>query len=254
MLPRIIFKYKPIMFNEMDFQKIQEVYEGNKCDFDNSNYKYISEILEEHKLYCPTRNELNDPFEALQFRLYGNAVAGGSLYSSNRELPPHYEELLSKYRILSLTDNAKSPVMWGLYANNYNGVCIGFKTDGTFNNIKHVTYVKENEEVPECWFSDSNLLKIIRDSFYKKFKCWENESEYRIIQEEKYLCFDKNEIELLVIGHNVSEKYKNKLTDICEKQGIPVYYTYLDKVRRKVLFKEIQFQKIYDGEEIETDF
>ena len=36
--------------------------------------------------------------------------------------------------------------------------------------------------------------------------------------------------------------------------GIPVYYTYLDKVRRKVLFKEIQFQKIYDGEEIETDF
>ena len=67
MLPRIIFKYKPIMFNEMDFQKIQEVYEGNKCDFDNSNYKYISEILEEHKLYCPTRNELNDPFEALQF-------------------------------------------------------------------------------------------------------------------------------------------------------------------------------------------
>ena len=120
MLPRIIFKYKPIMFNEMDFQKIQEVYEGNKCDFDNSNYKYISEILEEHKLYCPTRNELNDPFEALQFRLYGNAVAGGSLYSSNRELPPHYEELLSKYRILSLTDNAKSPVMWGLYANNYN--------------------------------------------------------------------------------------------------------------------------------------
>lgn len=243
----------------MDFQKIQEVYEGNKCDFDNSNYKYISEILEEHKLYCPTRNELNDPFEALQFRLYGNAVAGDTLYSSKGEFPPHYEELLPKYRILSLTDNAKSPLMWGLYANNYNGVCIGFKTDSAFKNIKQVTYVKENE-VPECWISDPNLPKIIRDSFYKKFKCWENESEYRILEEEKYLyekqyfCFDKNEIELLAIGHNVPEKYKNKLTEICKKQEIPVYYTYLDKVKREVLFKEIQFQKIYDGKEIETDF
>lgn len=252
-IPKYICKYKPICFKEVHFQTLQDEYLKNDVDFDNSTFNYISEILEEHKMFCPDRELLNDPFEALNFCLFGSSSAGDNLLSANGELPYFLMDMLKPYRILSLTDQIDSPLMWGLYANNYNGVCIGLSTEGTFRNIKKVSYIEdEGQEI--IWSYDVEKDKKIKESFYKKYHYWENESEYRIVQNQKYIVFQPEEILFVVIGHNVSNKYKKRLIEICEQQNIQVYRTYLNRVDRKIMLKNIDFLPCYDGNPIQSDF
>lgn len=254
MIPETIYKYKSISFKQVDFTKTKEIIDSNdKKNYDNSNIGYILDIIQEHRLYCATLNELNDPFEALHLSIFGDGTAGGSLYSSKGIVPPYTYKRFAKYRILSLTDNPKSHLMWGLYANNYQGICIGFSTKNSLNCIKKVTYLTEQNEKPFCWVNDPLLEEKIVDSLYKKFKCWENESEYRIVQKDRFVAFNQGEIKHLIIGHNVPETYKKMLTQLCKKQNIPVFITYPDRVKREILIKDIHFQPIYDGREIKSN-
>lgn len=254
MVPEAIYKYKSIAFKKVDYTKAKKIIDSNDKDYDNSNIKYILDIIQNHRLYCSTLEELNDPFEAMHLSIFGDVPAGSSLYSSNGIVPPYMYERFEKYRILSLTDNPKSCLMWGLYANNYCGVCIGFNTKNSLNHIKKVSYLTDQDEKPSCWVNDSLLEEKIVDALHKKFKCWENESEYRIVQKEKYVQFNQEEVECLIIGHNVPEIYKNLLTKICEEQNIPVFITYPNKIERQVFIKDIHFQLTFDGREIESDF
>lgn len=208
MIPETVYKYKSIAFNKVDYKKAKEIADSNDKDFDNSNLWQISGIIQENRLYCSTLEQLNDPFEALQLAIFGDCAAGDSLLSSAGIVPPHTYKHFAEYRILSLTDDPKSHLMWGLYANNYCGVCIGFSTKNSLKNIRKVTYLTEHDEEPSCWANSSLLEKMVTDALYKKFKCWENESEYRIIQKDKYVSFKKEEIEHLIIGHNVTKEYK----------------------------------------------
>ena len=94
--------------------------------------------------------------------------------------------------------------------------------------------------------------KII-DTFYKKLKCWENELEYRIVQQNQYLYFKQDEIKHLIIGYNVPEIYKKELTKICRKQNIPVFIAMPNKIKKQIFIKDIDYQPIYDGTEIKSD-
>ena len=57
----------------------------------------------------------------------------------------------------------------------------------------------------------------------------------------------------MIIGHNVPKTYKKMLTQICKKQNIPVFITYVDQVKREILIKDIHFKPIYDGREIQSN-
>lgn len=57
----------------------------------------------------------------------------------------------------------------------------------------------------------------------------------------------------MIIGHNVPETYKKTLTQICKEQNIPVFITYVDQGKREILIKDIHFQLIYDGREIQSN-
>ena len=65
MIPETIHKYKSISFKQVDFTKAKEIIDSNDKNYDNSNIELILDIIQEHRLYCATLNELNDPFEAL---------------------------------------------------------------------------------------------------------------------------------------------------------------------------------------------
>lgn len=132
-------------------------------------------------------------------------------------------------------------------------MCIGFSTNESLKDIRKIIYLTENDEKPSCWVNDPQLEKKIKDSLYKKFKYWENESEYRIIQEDEYIHFNKEEIKYFIIGHKVPEEYKKVLTETCKKFNIPVFITYPDKISRKILIKNVHFKLIYDGRKIESD-
>lgn len=246
MIPETVYKYKPIVLSK-------EEENNGDIQFDTTKIKYILDIIQEHRLYCASLENLNDPFEASHLTIYGDGVAGASLFASNGIIPPHTYKRFAKYRVLSLTVDAKSHLMWALYANNYFGVCIGFNTNCSLNRIRKINYFNEDDGNTSCWANDPLLEDKIIDTFYKKLKCWENELEYRIVQQDQYLYFKQDEIKHLIIGYNVPEIYKKELTKICRKQNIPVFIAMPNKIKRQIFIMNIDYKPNYDGTEIESD-
>ena len=114
-------------------------------------------------------------------------------------------------------------------------------------------YFNEDDGNTSCWANDPLLEDKIIDTFYKKLKCWENELEYRIVQQDQYLYFKQDEIKHLIIGYNVPEIYKKELTKICRKQNIPVFIAMPNKIKRQIFIMNIDYKPNYDGTEIESD-
>lgn len=92
MIPETVYKYKPIVLSKEDYT--------NDIQFDTSKIEYILDIIQEHRLYCASLENLNDPFEASHLTIYGDGVAGASLLANNGIIPPHTYERFAKYKVL----------------------------------------------------------------------------------------------------------------------------------------------------------
>lgn len=100
MIPETVYKYKPIVLSK-------EEENNGDIQFDTTKIKYILDIIQEHRLYCGSLENLNDPFEASHLTIYRDGVAGASLFASNGIIPLHTYKRFAKYRVLSLTVDAK---------------------------------------------------------------------------------------------------------------------------------------------------
>jgi len=129
----------------------------------------------------------------------GRAIAYSQMVQKlekNSRLKTKYE--LLKYcknniGILSLTKDPLNPLMWSLYANIYNGICIGFDTNKLLNmtlevkspfdnctKLFQLLKVKYKDEAP----IGKNLTaeEYVISAFGTKFKKWSHEQEYRFVR------------------------------------------------------------------------
>ena len=100
------------------------------------------EIIDNYELFFPMRKNLNDPFEGIggRFSVNGGGYAGISMHIAVDEEIPFIAEKRNEYRILSLSEDCFSPLLWALYGDEGNGVCLSFRTDGIFKLAKSVEY------------------------------------------------------------------------------------------------------------------
>lgn len=109
------------------------------------------------------------------------------------------QDIRKKYKQISFTmdfDTSKkgyqSPLLWGIYGDKNNGVCIELdynKLNLPENSFGGVVNYKEDVypdiEIPKDIVSINSLKSFIREKqdilFFTKEKCWEYENEYRII-------------------------------------------------------------------------
>ena len=168
------------------------------------------------------REILNDPLEGMAVPIE-LGISGSGIYASLGLLHPFVEEKINQYRILSLSANARSPLMWAHYANNYAGVCFEFELDINLNNIHKVSYIDHQfDTLYEP--SDDEFYKAIEKSLVFKSKNWSYEEEYRLITKENKQFLDNIKLTGIIIGHKsvLGEGYnKNWLKD----KNIPIYYT-----------------------------
>lgn len=151
-----------------------------------------TDIFVNYRLFMPTSDNLNDPFEG------GNVDFSSSSFS----------ERIKKCKILSLSYDCFSPPLWAHYASECSGICIGFSTYSSFQDIKEIRYSDTIDK--KQWFS-SDENDAIKHEFLYKNTSWNYESEYRIISEkdEEYFQFNKSEIAVVIFGNKINPDIKN---------------------------------------------
>ena len=150
-------------------------------------------------LFSESRN-LNDCFEKQRY-IDSSSPDGAMLYLYNPKALEKYYKVLAKYKQISFAldsekeDGFKSPMMWGHYAHNENGVCIELDSEKLPSLKKafmgKVIYDYNVPSIPfdeRILLGESDIHSFIQEYqekiFFIKHKHWEHENEYRIISNE----------------------------------------------------------------------
>lgn len=200
----------------------------------NGQIEYLLDILYNKKIYLPTIKELNDPMEGVG-KLYFS-YAGSGYYAGTSRLPSIYEETLSEYRILSLSEDNDNWVMWSHYADCFKGICLEFSNSGALSNIEKVNYIDEYEEI----FCESD--EDIRATLRNKTKDWAYENEWRLIvkSDQNFLKLEKNDLLCLIVGEKVPTNTRRCLKEICDANSIEFKVAYVDPYKCIVDFKSLE--------------
>lgn len=198
----------------------------------SKNMEHIIDIIENNRFYMAKREELNDPLEGICKMDFG--FAGNSYYDGTYKIHGHYESVLNKYRILSLSEENDNVVMWSHYANNYNGVCIETNCNTRLKKIKPVHYTRILGNAGQDSFE-----KCALKSLSIKAKEWNYECEWRLVGKQKYINLKKGEITKIFIGYKMDSDNIKRLIEICEKQQIQVFIAMINPYEYKVDLKSL---------------
>ena len=116
---------------------MNKIYYKYKSIRDLIDLDRILDIINNKRIYMPSFDELNDPFESYLVN-FDLSYAGSSITSAAGERPAFIDEIFKPYGILSLTDNCKNQVMWASYSNMYKGICLGFENLPKVKPIKYI--------------------------------------------------------------------------------------------------------------------
>lgn len=139
--------------------------------------------------------------------------------------------------ILSLSQDARNPAMWGNYSDSSRGFVIGFDAahpwfnqkrseDDDFCHVRRVSYVSDN---PTKYFSDLTA----QDALYSKLEAWSYEKEWRMIFPLKD-GIDTNTLDSfgqpivlfpvpedclveVIIGSRAAAETARRIQEVCEK-------------------------------------
>lgn len=185
------------------------------------------DIILNNRMYFPTREQLNDPYEGIATPI-SLGVCGEGMFSSMGFVHPYIEKIMNQYRVLSLSGTPLSMQMWAHYAANYRGICFEFGTNGVLGKANKVQYIDNPFETiyePD----NEEMEEIIRNNFFYKSKYWQYEEEYRIIgkSNDEYIYFTENDLTGIIIGQPAlnNKVVREQIIELAEEKKIPVYYT-----------------------------
>lgn len=146
-------------------------------------YMTSLDTLEEHvlphaRIRLSTFDKVNDPFELLAMSQNNK--------KSRRNFRWLYEHWVKTYGFISLSETWHSPLMWAHYGKNHTGVCLGIEVSA--GRAMKVSYEPSRLQM----MLDVSKLEtavddeIIRTVVTTKFKEWEYEREWRLLERLEY--------------------------------------------------------------------
>ena len=148
-------------------------------------------------------------------------------------------EVLANYKQISFSTDYKdmlgwqSPIMWGLYAHNGNGVCIEFDSDkislpkGVYKSkvkyTRHVPVIKFNEQsIMDETFLECFVKKNRSALFFTKHKHWEYENEYRVISNQHSFLSIDGAIERVYVYD--SQNINTRVVEQLNNDDVPISF------------------------------
>ena len=221
--PAYLYKYKPLR-TDLDLSRVLEILDG--------------------QLYAAHKDSFNDPFDcapvlkviashkALDDHVKG-VVNRGSVGQSRRERRHRLKDARKNARqsgaeqlarnairqsyddagIISLTTHPDNLLMWGHYGSEYSGVCIRFDLRGRLADFRCAFPVGYSIERPVLHYPITDAEELIDKCFLTKAKCWEYESEWRIIDRDGpgLKSFRPESINGVVLGARIADVHRQAI-------------------------------------------
>lgn len=209
------------------------------------------EIIDNYELFFPMRKKLNDPFEGIggRFSVNGGGYAGISMHIAVDEEIPFIAEKRNEYRILSLSEDCFSPLLWALYGDEGNGVCLSFRTDGIFKLAKSVEYSDPDpNDVQEI--EKEKLEKKIEEDLYTKSRDWQHEKEWRIIEksDSSHFRFQREDLVAVIFGYKIDPGTKERIIEDLPR-GTKLFKTHLGGQSKAIKILPEDYTILYGGNE-----
>ena len=135
------------------------------------NCKFGLQSIRHRRLRISLVHLLKDPFEHRAIQLPADLEPAFDDMVPKLADPAHYPPHGSG--IICMSETCDSPVMWSMYADNHEGICLGF--DVPELHLYPVVYTKERVQFDTL---DQNTMRI---SLTYKFDDWQYERERRIL-------------------------------------------------------------------------
>jgi Protein of unknown function (DUF2971) len=135
---------------------------------------YGLKSIRERRLKISTIDELNDPFEALIFKLPNKSL--------RRQFEAKKSKFASKHGLLCFSKVWSNALMWSHYADRHRGICLGF--DVPKNGLIHVEY-NAHRMIDGSGMLRADLPiddRMIRTCLGTKYASWSYEQEVRRIE------------------------------------------------------------------------
>lgn len=165
------------------------------------------------------------------------------------------DKIKDAVRVVCLSEEYDSMLMWSHYARNHTGYCIeyDFEENNMYYKYLHpVTYTKERYVIPKTDIQNESKDLIYRTTCYKS-DVWAYEKEWRIVfaninkvverkrqnLNEKYVLDLKSNIKGFYLGAKISEDFKEIITQFGKENKISVYEMMLSPVTYELEAKRI---------------
>ena len=190
-------------------------------------FEHIADILINERLYCGPYYRMNDPFEGVfleSIKMDGRRL---SMLTTPDDLIAPEDAL--EARVCSLSSDGSSVLLWSLYAQRLEGVCLEIDC----NNLQPAPReVKYPPEMPT--FSDPHFAASVSYALSHKREDWQFEREYRIISGNKYVSI-QGRIRRVILGPRCNETIEIAIQRLAPR-SCDVPRARLDTSRRIIVF------------------
>lgn len=262
-LPKVLYKYRDWKaIGAMDIISKSKIYFSSPNNFNDIfdckfpiNNELNNEDFYEKRLYdiLMKENPLDKEksvFKDLNSKYWDNPITA-KLINSSYKMPikkRNPNEFFETYLdvttgIFSLSSTCDNNLMWGHYAANHTGICIGFLTEYLLDlgadYIGKVNYTNILPKLKSDLLNQENLEQI----FFTKETDWKYENEYRIIWrniKERIVAINPYAIHSIHLGYNIGPDRRIFIDSI--KNFLPhikLYETMKDDNEFTLKFKRI---------------
>ena len=189
-------------------------------------FEHIADILLEQRLYCAPYFSLNDPFEGIF--LTSIEMAGGpfSMLTDPDDLIDPEDGV--QPRVCSLSSDSMSSLLWSLYAQRLEGLCIEID----FTDFKPAPYKLEYAlDIPR--FDKLGFAPSVTYALSHKSKEWQFESEYRLIGPNEYVSI-QSRLRKVILGPRCNKIIEKAIRELAPR-GCDIQKARLDREARQIV-------------------
>lgn len=207
------------------------------------NQKIIEKAKESHNPIETIGKALmkGNQYSDLKIDAFFNFISEYMAKNDQRLISEKLEFIQDSMKVSSFCEENNQLLMWSHYSDSHRGFCIEYDISRWNQSDLRRRILFPILYQDEVYNSTPHLLKSINSSEWNnlypllsgstKSKKWEYEKEWRFIinygasfprQNYPMNCQTK-----VFLGHRISEKHKNEITEICKKKNLPVFQTKL---------------------------